>query len=94
MITHRVKLHPKYFDRIRSGQKRFEIRKNDRDYQVGDMLSMYPYLGPGIQWGVKENQPEDILAVITYMTTAYQQDGYCVLGIDPVDEKQAEREIG
>ena len=29
--THRIKLHPNYFDRIISGQKTFEIRKNDRD---------------------------------------------------------------
>ncbi len=41
--THRIKLHPNYFDRILSGQKNFEIRKNDRDYQVGDRLSMYPH---------------------------------------------------
>jgi len=27
-----------YHERILSGQKTFEVRKNDRDYQVGDSL--------------------------------------------------------
>lgn len=38
MKTHRLKIFVKYADAIMSGAKRFEIRKNDRDYEVGDKI--------------------------------------------------------
>jgi hypothetical protein len=36
--THELKTHPPYFGAVLSGAKRFEIRVNDRDYQVGDLV--------------------------------------------------------
>jgi len=36
MKIHHLKLHEDYCDDALSGRKPFEIRKNDRDYQVGD----------------------------------------------------------
>lgn len=38
MATHELKCWPKFFEAIRDGSKTFEIRKDDRDYRVGDML--------------------------------------------------------
>jgi hypothetical protein len=38
MKTHKVKILPVYYNRIIAFQKTFEIRKNDRDYQIGDEL--------------------------------------------------------
>lgn len=40
MKTHELKLDIKYFDDVKSGKKNFEIRKNDRDFQVGDILEL------------------------------------------------------
>lgn len=40
MKTHELKLDIKYFDDVKSGKKNFEVRKNDRDFQVGDILEM------------------------------------------------------
>lgn len=40
MKTHELKLDTKFFDDVKSGKKNFEIRKNDRDYQVGDILKL------------------------------------------------------
>lgn len=82
--THRVKLHPNYCDRIISGQKTFEIRKNDRDYQVGDRLSMYPFV-EGLKFSYPGMESRNIEADVIYFTTAYQQDGYCVLGIKLIE---------
>jgi len=38
MATHELKTDPEVFEESEKGRKRFEIRFNDRDYQVGDML--------------------------------------------------------
>lgn len=38
--THKVKCLDVYFDEVKLGLKRFEIRKNDRFYQCGDILIM------------------------------------------------------
>lgn len=40
---HQLKTWPAYFDAVWSKRKRFEIRKNDRNYQVGDELVLREY---------------------------------------------------
>lgn len=37
---HVLKVVPPYFDAIVSGAKTFEVRRNDRGYQCGDVLSL------------------------------------------------------
>lgn len=37
-IVHKLKILPKYFAAVCAGTKRAELRKNDRDYRVGDVL--------------------------------------------------------
>lgn len=41
--THELKILPKYFKPILDGTKNFELRKNDRDYKVGDDLLLQEY---------------------------------------------------
>ncbi|WP_282798853.1 DUF3850 domain-containing protein [Lactococcus lactis] len=43
MKTHELKLDIKYFNDVESGKKNFEIRKNDRDFKVGDILELKAY---------------------------------------------------
>ncbi|WP_047888555.1 DUF3850 domain-containing protein [Rhodococcus sp. ARP2] len=40
MTIHTLKLDPQWFDRVANGTKRVEIRRADRDYQIGDQLVM------------------------------------------------------
>ena len=41
--THDLKTVQPHFDALKSGLKRFEIRKNDRNFQVGDYLHLQEY---------------------------------------------------
>lgn len=43
MKIHVLKTWPDYFKLIKSGKKTFELRKNDRDYKVGDRLDLMEY---------------------------------------------------
>lgn len=43
MATHDLKVWPDYFDAIDSGEKPFEVRKNDRGFAVGDTLRLCEY---------------------------------------------------
>lgn len=38
MNTHHLKTWPTYFNAVKNGSKKFEIRVNDRDYRTGDIL--------------------------------------------------------
>lgn len=71
---HELKILPEYFEAVVSGNKRFEIRKNDRNYKKGDILSLNEYQDGQYTGDV-------YVAEITYITNYAQQDGYIVLGI-------------
>jgi len=43
MTVHAVKCWPQYFAAIKSGAKTFDVRKDDRGYQVGDTLRLNEY---------------------------------------------------
>lgn len=40
MATHILKTWPAYFERLLDGTKTFEVRKDDRGYQMGDILDL------------------------------------------------------
>lgn len=45
---HRFKILPEYFLKVCAGQKNFEIRKDDRDVQIGDtviLMEWHPETG-------------------------------------------------
>ena len=37
-MTHELRCWPEFFNATRAGTKKFELRRNDRDYRVGDEL--------------------------------------------------------
>ncbi len=43
MITHTLKIEDNYLKRLLNGKKKSEIRFNDRDYQLGDVLEFPDY---------------------------------------------------
>lgn len=75
MKTHKLKILSEYFQMQLESKKNFEIRKNDRNYHVGDLLILKEYdpetkRFSGRYMGVK----------VTYITDYKQRDGYVVLG--------------
>lgn len=74
---HTLKTEPSYFEAVLNGSKRFEIRKNDRNYQVGDFLLLQ-------EWDPKESMytGRSVLAKIVYMSDFEQKEGYVVLSIE------------
>lgn len=77
---HQLKIHPKYFGRVLNGEKRFEVRKNDRDYQTGDYASLNEYDNEEFIDGYSGNQ---IDIQITYVLNGGQfgiKNGWCVFG--------------
>jgi len=43
MKTHELKCWPEFFTPILTGEKMFELRRNDRDYKVGDRIMLKEY---------------------------------------------------
>jgi len=72
---HELKILPEFFAAVVADRKRFEIRKNDRHFQVGDVLLLK-------EWDQDRGYTgRSVRRVVTYKTTAFQADDYVVLGI-------------
>ena len=82
MKTHNLKITLRYYYDIDFGKKTFEIRKNDRDYKVGDELVLDPYDDGYYMPKVSEEfvKRAGLLCKVTYITDYAQQDNYVVLG--------------
>lgn len=76
-MIHKLKVYPKYYKDVISGAKTFEIRKNDRDFKVGDYMILNEYDVESGYTGKKA------MFKITYVMTdtEYVKEGFAVLGI-------------
>lgn len=76
MKTHELKLDVKYFDKVKNGTKNFEIRKNDRDFKVGDILILKAFM-PGlkifVKWGEIIDPLNDDRMSHNYMSCAEKE---------------------
>jgi hypothetical protein len=78
--THALKILPKQFDAVLDGRKRFEVRKNDRDFHVDDYLQLLEWLPDRKEWGKRA-----AVCAITYILPGGQfgiRRGWVVLGIE------------
>lgn len=79
MINHVKKIQSEYFWDILNNNKRFEIRKNDCNYQVGDIVKLVEYNSD------KQVETNSYIVVkITYILKDIPQYGldkdYCIFG--------------
>lgn len=79
MKTHELKtIHP-FFEALWIRDKKFELRKNDRDFQKGDKLKLKEYYPETNTYGRRE-----VKAEIGYILEGWQyglEEGYCILSL-------------
>lgn len=82
-VVHEVKCWPNYFDAIESGEKPFDVRRDDRGYQKGDTLFLRRY-DPAKLIESDKYTGSEMNKEITYVLTGGQfgiEPGYVVLGL-------------
>ena len=79
--THELKTLPVYFERILSGEKNFEVRRNDRGFQKGDevLLDEYDPSKTGIE--LHKYTGRQIRADIGFVLSEYQKEGYVTFSL-------------
>ncbi|EJW20042.1 ASCH/PUA domain-containing protein [Paenibacillus alvei] len=82
-MLHDLKILPEYFSEVVEGNKKFEVRKNDRGYRTGDVLVLR-------EWdSLKEEYTGEVFwCKVTYILkdSPYLQDGFVVLGISHLND--------
>ncbi len=82
MVIHELKIKPVYYNAILSGEKKFEVRNDDRHFEVGDSIKLNEY-------DEDTYTGRSSLYNITYKLDGGRygiEKGYCVLSISPYEE--------
>lgn len=71
-----VKILPEYYEAVKCGDKTFEVRLNDRDYQVNDVLHLQ-------EFNNGEYTGRELVKVISYILNdaVYCKEGYVVIAL-------------
>ena len=75
---HSLKTWPEYFNKVVSGEKSFEVRKDDRGFEVGDTLILQEFI---MNFGYTDRE---IYKEVTYKLEGGSfgvEKGFCVLGL-------------
>ncbi|WP_028471320.1 DUF3850 domain-containing protein [Neptunomonas japonica] len=87
MKKHHLKTDPQIFQQNLAGLKPFEIRLNDRDFAVGDILVLQETTTTGFR--IQEGAPleytgSELVTEITSIVSGYGlSDGWVVMGVKP-----------
>lgn len=84
MKIHELKVWPRYFEQVRIGNKTFEIRLNDRNFQVRDILILKEFISKEDDNYYIEKEyytDRELDCKITYITDFGLQTGYVCMGI-------------
>ena len=88
MKLHELKIKHEYLVEVVMGRKTFELRKNDRDYQVGDLIRFID-IKQDSKGGFDIYIDEDTLYKITYILKDVPEYGldkdYCILAIKKLE---------
>lgn len=76
---HDLKILPEYYEQVVKGRKNFELRKDDRDYHVGDMVRFHEYKDG--EYTGRKSYAIPILYILRDCPEYGLMDGYCILGL-------------
>ncbi|MBQ0097361.1 MAG: DUF3850 domain-containing protein [Oscillospiraceae bacterium] len=78
-MIHELKIKKKYFYDIIKGIKKFEVRKNDRNFKVGDYLALNEF--------EEDYTGRSCLVKVIYLldNPEYCKEGFVVMGIRNCD---------
>jgi len=79
MKKHELKTWPEYMTAILEGRKTFEVRKNDRDFQEGDILVLREY-DPKTKQYTGQTLEVEVTFVLPGGNFGIDRD-YCVMSI-------------
>ncbi|EOG5418638.1 DUF3850 domain-containing protein [Cronobacter malonaticus] len=85
-VTHNLKIWPEHYSAVCAGVKRAELRKNDRDYRVGDILDL-------CEWDKDDESftGEFISVTVTHVADVNDwMPGYVLLSIELALRERAE----
>lgn len=89
MKLHELKIKHEYLIEVDRGRKTFELRKNDRDYQVGDLIRFIDIESNSDGCDYASYIDEYTLYKITYILKDVPQYGldkdYCILEIKKLE---------
>ncbi len=100
--THELKCWPEYLRPIASGRKTLEIRKNDRDFQEGDVLWLREYIPPHFEAGFDPDKDarrhcretgRDCRVLVTHILR-YRQfvpEGYVAMSVRLISDDDSRR---
>lgn len=97
MKTHELKCHPHFFAAIAAGKKTFEIRRNDRDYRVGDVLDLREF-DPTFGNTGRRLSGLDVVYIMTAEDFPAILPGFVIMGLRGVpsmhDDREPAKQIG
>ena len=76
-MTHNLKIKEEYYTAVLEGKKRFEIRKNDRGFQIGDIVSLNEVVGDQCEYTGRS-----LTVRIIYITDYEQKKDNVVFGFE------------
>jgi hypothetical protein len=79
-MTHTLKTWPEYFREVANGNKKFELRKDDRRFSVGDKLILQEFNNE-----TGEYSGEELKFQIGYIYRGTEfglKKGYCILSLN------------
>ena len=79
---HELKILPTYFEAVQKRNKKFELRKNDRNFHRGDILRLQ-------EWDDEKYTGNEVDVLVQYILYDWHdglQDGYCIMSIEKISD--------
>lgn len=85
-----LKILPGHFQEVTRGEKKFEVRKNDRNFQVGDIVKLR-------EFDYTKYIRREVLVKITYVFQGGVfglEKGFCVFSFERISKEDAFENAG